>query len=786
MVLRFPGVAEVPLLYVHRTWIPFFDAHQIASLNFPFGLERLLSYLSAGAGAVDRVPSGDPFQDYLERLYGDLTAFLDSTVYSLISLSAHTVKRSRAGGRPPALPISFLSSALTVKSASLPQDTSRRFDTFAESFASAKGRVLLLGEAGGGKTTTIIAFAREAVASRLADPSQSLPVIARVADWKNADESSTLEQWLGKLLSLDPASLSREIAMGRVLLLLDGLDELPSPKLEAAFVEAVEACRPLNRMIITSRPPVERKVCDALRLDEEISLEPLADDQIDEYLREQPALAHAVATDASLRNIARTPLLLSILCYAYADAGAAVDALHARNPAQLRDAIFETFVRRRYEHDSLKAAGRPAFPLGELYDVLGAAAFQNAPMTFKTIYIVPEVPVGETIENRLSIAAADFIDQARKLKFLIEDEHGRLVFIHDLLRQHFLRRYLLDSLPDAAGLDDLIPALRAVSALRKDEDDPRALELLLRLLSHPDAEVRGPAAHRVGKLSSDRLIQALVALLGDRGEWHDFDLYGGGYPVHRDASHALKTIGGPAVEQLIDTLNSPDALARGNAARVLGDSGDRRAIAGLIALLGDPDRSVVEDVVYALSCMPDASAIDGISELLRTGCLSDPAPAIGILEAVGSGEAIDVLIETLTRPGRNAAAAALGTLHVVRAIPHIRAAWLARLLRDEVARKALADIGTIEGQTVLAECEAMMSIEPPAASEEKSWAPRVEENEIAALDTARLHLYLRICEDYLKRDSGRYAPAIKRRLAIGGGELYRRELAAYSQRKPVP
>jgi HEAT repeat protein len=784
VALRFPGVdrADVPLLFVHLTWIPFVDTHEPASLNFASGFERLLAYLSTEAEPADRVPSGDPFQDYLETLYGDLAAYLDSTVYSLISLTAQATKRSRGRASPPALPISFLSSALTVKTPSLTGVASKRFETFAESFAHSNGRALLVGEAGAGKTTTIIAFAREAVANRLEDPSQPLPVMARVADWKSATESQSLEQWLAALLSIEPASLQREASLGRVLLLLDGLDELSSPALKTAFLKAVAQCPATNRLVITSRPSNLDAVGADLRLDGEVTLDPLTDEQIDEYLRAQPALARAVATDARLKNIARTPLLLSILFYAFADTGGQVDALHDRSAVQARDSVFETFVRRRFEHESLKTAGKPAFSLSEIYKVLGHAAFQNAPMTFKTVYAVPEIPVSETIEKRLPDASVPFIEQVRELRFLIVDEHERLMFIHDLLREHFLRSHVLDSSFGAAELDDFITSLRAVSALREDDDDPRALELLIRLLSSPDAEVLGPATERAGKRSNDRLIQALTSLLGARVEWHDFDFHSGGYPVHQGACRALKEIGEPAVERLIDALSSPDPLTRENAARVLGDIGDRRAVTGLIALLGDSDKNVLKGVVNALGRMPDARAIRGVGELLRSERLADSGKAVEILAAVGNAEAIQALVGTLTRPGRNFAAVALGTLRVTSAIPNLRAAWLARLLRDEIGRKALADIDTSEAQTVLAECEAMMSIPPPDSSEEKSWVQRVEVDKIADLDTSRLHLYLRICEDYLKRDAGRYEWEIRRRLWIGGVELYRRELEAYSRR----
>jgi hypothetical protein len=69
--LRFPGgdLARLPLPLADLTWIPFFDSQQLTSLNFSTGLERLLSCLSQDVPAVERVMSGDPFQDYLKRLH---------------------------------------------------------------------------------------------------------------------------------------------------------------------------------------------------------------------------------------------------------------------------------------------------------------------------------------------------------------------------------------------------------------------------------------------------------------------------------------------------------------------------------------------------------------------------------------------------------------------------------------------------------------------------------------------------------------------------------------------
>ena len=57
------------------------------------------------------------------------------------------------------------------------------YANFPSAFQKYEGRLLLLGHPGGGKTTTLMAFARDAVAKCLEDVSQPLPILAPIATW---------------------------------------------------------------------------------------------------------------------------------------------------------------------------------------------------------------------------------------------------------------------------------------------------------------------------------------------------------------------------------------------------------------------------------------------------------------------------------------------------------------------------------------------------------------------------------------------------------------------------
>ena len=295
-----------------------------------------------------------------------------------------------------------------------------------------------------------MAYAREAVANRLEDLNQPLPLVARISDWP-ADEEPALPDWLANILGLNAETIAREVKEGRVLMLLDSLDELgdssnqDSP--QVSFMKALSRCPEGNRVVVTCRMQDYQALSAQLALRGAVTLSPLSDTQMAEYLEKHPDLLAAVKGDEALRDMARTPLLLSLLAFAYAGLGAKAQEFRqlSESPRELRDKIFETYVWRRYEHERLKPHAKLPFTIDLIYQVLGYAATQGfigeivgsvEEKVGNTIGDIVQKPI-ESIEMLLGDRAAAFVDQVRRLHYMMVDNKGHIQFIHYLLRDHF-------------------------------------------------------------------------------------------------------------------------------------------------------------------------------------------------------------------------------------------------------------------------------------------------------------------------------------------------------------
>jgi hypothetical protein len=130
---------------------------------------------------------------------------------------------------------------------------------------------------------------------------------------------------------------------------------------------------------------------------------------------------------------------------------------------------------------------------------------------------------------------------------------------------------------------------------------------------------------------------------------------------------------------VLEALNLPDPAAREVAIRSLGKSSNPRAVAPLVALLGDRDRASREHAVRALGSLGPIA----VEPLIRA--LADPdwhvrTGATVALRIIGDGRAIEPLIRTMSdgnRFVRREAAKSLGRIGGTRAVEP-----LIRLLQD--------------------------------------------------------------------------------------------------------
>ena len=107
-------------------------------------------------------------------------------------------------------------------------------------FDDVERSVLILGQPGSGKTTTLLTLVRELLTRAERNPAQPIPVVFHLSSW--VDPKQSLDTWLVDELS-DKYQIPKKIGKDwlehqRLLLLLDGLDEVKGEN-RAACVEAI-------------------------------------------------------------------------------------------------------------------------------------------------------------------------------------------------------------------------------------------------------------------------------------------------------------------------------------------------------------------------------------------------------------------------------------------------------------------------------------------------------------------------------------------------------------------
>lgn len=218
-----------------------------------------------------------------------------------------------------------------------------------------KGKMLILGEPGAGKTTTLLELARDLLYRAEEDDHHPIPVVLNLASW--AETSKPLNEWIVDELGSKyqaPRLVAKEwVDSDSLLLLLDGLDELAASNRESC-VTAINNYREDHGfvdIIVSGRTHEYEALPNKLRLNGAIILQPLTDAQIDTYLSGYGANVATVRTmlaeDTVLRQMSKSPLMLNIIVLAYRDISSEdlphLDTLEAR-----RNHLFGVYIQRMF------------------------------------------------------------------------------------------------------------------------------------------------------------------------------------------------------------------------------------------------------------------------------------------------------------------------------------------------------------------------------------------------------------------------------------------------------
>jgi len=228
----------------------------------------------------------------------------------------------------------------------------------AEVFDEMGRALLILGEPGSGKTITLLELARDTIALAEQDPTQPIPVVFSLSSW--AERRQSLGDWLVDELNAKyqiPRKIGRTwVENNDLLLLLDGLDEVEQAH-RGACAEAINRFRQesgLTDMVVCSRIAEFQALATPLKLQGAILLQPLSPQQIDEYFTaagpKLAALRTALQQDATLQELAQSPLMLSVMSLAYQDVSAEMLETGQFNSTEARrQHLFAAYVERMFK-----------------------------------------------------------------------------------------------------------------------------------------------------------------------------------------------------------------------------------------------------------------------------------------------------------------------------------------------------------------------------------------------------------------------------------------------------
>ena len=231
----------------------------------------------------------------------------------------------------------------------------RIIDVYDQLEGDTERTLLILGAPGSGKTTTLLELARDTIDRALLQPTLPLPVIFNLSSW--GEKQRPLAEWLVEELNLKyqiPKRIANEwVSADALILLLDGLDEVRID-LRDACVTAINNYRQEHGfvpIVVCSRSEDYALLEQQLQFQRALRLLPLQGTQIESYLdaggEQLATLRTALAQDETLRELAQSPLMLSIMSLAYRDipVQSVVSDELADNDAR-HTHLFDTYVTR--------------------------------------------------------------------------------------------------------------------------------------------------------------------------------------------------------------------------------------------------------------------------------------------------------------------------------------------------------------------------------------------------------------------------------------------------------
>jgi hypothetical protein len=334
----------------------------------------IVNSIIAGGDIIQKIFIGDDSERNLRNKMFLLQKVRTFWIDGVLEMSVHRELLIELGKQDQSAAVDFPWDAV-LATADEETRSLTRTDGILRIFEAQGQALLILGEPGSGKTITLLELARESTALAMQDPTRPVPVVLNLSSW--AERKYPLDRWLVEELNAKyqiPRKVGRRWVEGNdLLLLLDGLDEVQVDQRDAC-TEAINKFRQDNGLIpiaICSRVGEYKALRSRLKLQGAILLQPLTATQIEEYFaRAGPALSNIrtlVDQDETLKELAQSPLMLSVISLAFDSSTVADLGRQADEPAKSAvDRLFAAYVARMFRHR--KTRGR--YSTGTIANVL--------------------------------------------------------------------------------------------------------------------------------------------------------------------------------------------------------------------------------------------------------------------------------------------------------------------------------------------------------------------------------------------------------------------------------
>ena len=190
-------------------------------------------------------------------------------------------------------------------------------------FAQSGRRMLIVGDFGSGKTTVVLKLCQSLLDERRVNSRAAVPVILNLATWSRY--RGTFPEWVIDELNARyrvPRRIGRRfVRNGYLVILFDGLDELP-PSDRRSCVQAMNQYNePLHGLVVTCRQKEYEAIADRLSLNVAVAIQPLSSEQMESCFEKLSlnvnGLRDACAADEHLRMMATSPLMLNVMIHTY-------------------------------------------------------------------------------------------------------------------------------------------------------------------------------------------------------------------------------------------------------------------------------------------------------------------------------------------------------------------------------------------------------------------------------------------------------------------------------------